>query len=76
MNQLYGPCAYVPTLMYHYIQTPEQAKLRGGLSLIVYPDVFRQQMDYLRSSGYTVISMAELMSFFDQNLSLPPNQFF
>lgn len=71
MNQLYGPCAYVPTLMYHHIQTQDQAKERGGLSLTVYPDVFHQQMEYLRNQGYATISMSDLISFFDQGQEIP-----
>ena len=64
MNQLYGPCAAVPTLMYHHI-TNKTANIK------VTPEWLRQQLTYLRDHGYTVISMAELNGFFDQGQGLP-----
>lgn len=71
MNKLYGPCARVPTLMYHHIQDPAVAKEQGHPWLAVDPAMFRGQLDYLESNGYTAISMAELIAFFDTGSALP-----
>jgi len=35
-------------------------------------DQFRQQMEYLRDGGFTVIPLAELMAFLSGNQTLPP----
>lgn len=64
MNQLYGPCVYGPTLMFHHI-APEAA------NLTVTTEFFRKQMEYLRDRGYTAVGMADLIAFFDQSRSLP-----
>ena len=71
MNQLYGPCVYVPTLMYHHVQDLDQARAEGSMALTVFPDIFREQMEYLRTQGYMTITMSDLISFFDQNIPLP-----
>lgn len=71
MNQMYGPCAYVPTLMYHHVQSAETSKAKGQTGLSVYTDVFKNQMDYLKAKGYSVISMADLTNFFDNQGLLP-----
>lgn len=63
MNQLYGPCAYVPTLMYHHVA-------KEAANLTVTTEFFRKQMEYLRDRGYTVIGMGELIAFFDQGQGL------
>jgi peptidoglycan/xylan/chitin deacetylase (PgdA/CDA1 family) len=71
LNAQYGPCAVVPTLMYHHVQDLEIAKTDGHASLTVGTPFFRQQMEYLRDHGYNVISMAQLLAFFDQGTVLP-----
>lgn len=63
LNELYGPCLYAPSLMYHHVQSQEQAQAEGNLSLTVFPDTFRLQMQHLADRGYTPISMAELNNF-------------
>ena len=72
INRLYGPCVHLPTLMYHHIQTSEQARTEGNTQLTVFPNIFHQQMAYLKDHGYTVATMSNLISFFDQNTPLPP----
>ncbi len=71
MNQIYGPCAYVPVLFYHHVQTPEAAVAENSLSLTVDVAVFQEQMNYLQSQGYHPITMQQLIDFFDLGASLP-----
>lgn len=71
MNALYGPCIYVPTLMYHHVQGPEAAKEKNQIALTVRTVDFRAQMQYLRDKGYNVISMQDLLNFFEQGIKPP-----
>jgi len=71
MNELYGPCVRVPTLMYHHIQDMEIAASKNQQNLSVSPETFEQHLVYLQSSGYTTISMQELINFFDLGTALP-----
>jgi len=71
MNQNYGPCAKVNVLMYHHIQEEETAKKNGQTGLTVTPDFFRKHLQYLKDNGYSVITMAELKSFFNGGVALP-----
>jgi len=68
MNALYGPCVYAPTLMYHHVQTAEAAKERNQTGLTVNTEVFRTQMQYLKDRGYGVISMQDILNFFEQGI--------
>ena len=68
MNTLYGPCVYAPTLMYHHVQSPEDAKAKNQTGLTVRTADFRVQMQYLKDRSYTVISMQDLLSFFEQRV--------
>ncbi|MCX6816631.1 MAG: polysaccharide deacetylase family protein [Candidatus Beckwithbacteria bacterium] len=63
MNQLYGPCAWAPSLMYHHIA-------KEAANLTVTTEWFRKQMEYLRDHGYTVIGAGELVAWFDQGQGL------
>jgi len=47
MNDLYGLRTVASTLMYNHIQTLEEAAEDNSSSLIVTPDTFRSQMEYL-----------------------------
>jgi len=71
MNERFGPCVWVPTIFYHHIQGMEEAKKQGHAQLTVDMDIFRKQMEYLQSHGYTTISMQQLVSFFDEGTPLP-----
>ncbi len=71
MNSLYGPCAVVPTLMYHHIQQYDVAQKSGYTSLDVTPDNFQKQLAYLNGHGYTSIDLAQLIAFFDNHVNLP-----
>jgi len=72
MNTLYGPCVYVPTLIYHHVQSSEQAKERNQVALTVRAVDFRAQMQYLKDRGYNVISMQDLLNFFEQGVKPSP----
>ncbi|HUV71998.1 MAG TPA: polysaccharide deacetylase family protein [Clostridia bacterium] len=69
--QDYGPCYWVPVLMYHHVMNPQKAKEIGATNLNVPPAVFRLQIDYLINQGYTVISLEEMVKALG-NSSLPP----
>lgn len=71
MNALYGPCVQLPTLMYHHVQSKEQAVNRKQTGLTVNTDVFKAQMQYLKDRGYNVVSMSALTNFFDAGSSIP-----
>lgn len=60
-NQKYGPCRWIPVLMYHHVMPDDQAKAILAAKLNVPPDVFRQQMDFLIGKGYQVIGLDEMM---------------
>lgn len=65
MNALYGPCAYLPTLMYHHIQSAEVAKKNNQIGLTVTPETFAKQMQYLKDKGYNSISFQDLVNFLE-----------
>jgi peptidoglycan/xylan/chitin deacetylase (PgdA/CDA1 family) len=65
MNQLYGPCVYLPVLMYHHVQNAEQAKSKNQTGLTVTTETFNGQMQYLKDRGYSTVSMQDLINFFD-----------
>lgn len=71
MNSLYGPCVVLPVLMYHHIQSREAATANKQTNLTVYTDVFASQMQYLKGKGYSVVSMTDLVNFFDSGVPVP-----
>lgn len=70
LNQKYGPCKYVPILMYHHVMEAKVAKEIGASGLNVPPDIFRQQIDYLLGKGYQIIGLDDLFAGLATN-SLP-----
>jgi peptidoglycan/xylan/chitin deacetylase (PgdA/CDA1 family) len=71
MNAKYGPCAQIPVLMYHHIQSEADAKKDGQSSLSVDPKFFQEQLQYLKDKNYSVITPQNIIDFFDQNMALP-----
>ena len=71
MNKIYGPCAKVPVLMYHHIQTAKEASVKRQTGLTVTPEDFRKNLEYLKSNNYTVVSLSDLVAFFDSGKDLP-----
>jgi len=71
MNELYGPCVHLPVLMYHRVQTEESAKADKETSISVFTDYFEKQMQYLKDKGYNVMTMQNLVDFFDNGTKIP-----
>src|SRR5436190_18826174 len=69
-NAMYGPCVKLPVLMYHHVQSKENANLANQTALTVYTDVFTSQVQYLKSKGYVAIGPEALISFFDAGAPL------
>lgn len=72
MNRLFGPCVKLPVLMYHRVQTKESAVANKQTSISVYTDIFESQMQYLKDKGYNVVSMNDLVNFFDNGVGILP----
>src|SRR5689334_9879392 len=72
MNKQFGPCAVVPTLMYHHVEDTALAKAEGHAQLTDDTKFFRKHMQYLKDKNYTVISMQDLVDFFNTGKKLPP----
>lgn len=66
MNDQFGPCVSLPTLMYHHIEDSVKATLEHHANLAVSPDIFRAQLQYLKSHGYQTIFPDVIVNFFDQ----------
>ena len=47
LNKKYGPCRYVPVLMYHHVLPEDKAKEIAAGYLNVPPEIFQKQMAYL-----------------------------
>lgn len=71
MNALYGPCVYLPTVMYHHVRDLTLARSQGDLGLSVDPGVFKSQMQYLKDKGYNILTMKDLINFFDSGIPTP-----
>lgn len=71
MNTLYGPCVSLPTLMYHHIQTKEAATTAKQTGLTVYTDIFKNQMQYLKDKNYNILTIDNLINFFDNGTPIP-----
>ena len=55
-------------LMYHLVDTPRSDKERRFCTT---PDDFARQMLHLAQSGYTALSMAQLLKYIEANIPLP-----
>lgn len=71
MSALYGPCVRVPVLMYHHVQSEESAVTNKQTSISVYTNYFEKQMQYLKDKNYNVISVTQLVDFFDNGTPIP-----
>lgn len=71
MNQMYGPCVNLPTLMYHHVEDMEIAKKNNRVGLDVAPSTFRSQMEYLSQKGYLTVTPSDLINFFNTGTSIP-----
>lgn len=57
--------SYIPVLMYHHFE-PDKS-----LSTVVDPDLFREQLIYLKNLGYETITVSDLQLFYDEGKELP-----
>lgn len=57
--------------MYHHVQDLTAAEADGHKSLTVDPKIFREQMQYLKDRGFTVLPASALISFFDTGTPIP-----
>lgn len=60
----------MPALMYHHIQGLNEAKEKNQTALTVTPEFFRNQMQYLKDKGYVIVSLENLIAFFDSGITL------
>lgn len=68
---IYSWTLKVPILMYHYISEPPADADVYRVDLSVTPDMFREQMTYLRDNGYTPIDFYALTSAIVSQSELP-----
>ena len=61
----------IPILMYHSISQPAESADPGFKALCVPPTVFETQIDYLYRSGYTFLSVTQLVDALKGNVALP-----
>lgn len=57
--------SYIPVLMYHHFEHDK------SLSTVVDPDLFREQLIYLKNLGYETITVSDLQLFYDEGKELP-----
>lgn len=69
-NAKYGPCKYIPVLMYHHVMENADASAIQAGYLNVAPNTFREQVDYLVGKGYSLLTLDEMVQGFKGN-SLP-----
>ncbi len=66
----------VPTLLYHrFLGADEYARARAegeDLSYVTEAGAFAAQMEHLAASGYTTISLDQLLEFLERGADLPP----
>lgn len=61
----------IPILMYHHLQTLDAGVSEGIRTWSVSPDAFAAQLDYLQAQGFTTVTLAQVVAFFDGTGSLP-----
>ncbi len=61
----------VPILMYHQIRQAAPTETRMEQLMSVSPDLFRQELQYLKDQGYTSISLADLVANAKTKKALP-----
>lgn len=71
MNALWGPCVYLPVIMYHHVQDKSTAVANRQVSISVDSATFAAQMQYLKDKGYKSVSPRDLINFFDSGVGIP-----
>lgn len=62
---------HLPILMYHYIRTVTDQKDRLGMGLSVKPEIFAEQMKFLKDGGYTTVTLDDLTNAWKIGTPLP-----
>lgn len=68
----YGYCLYVPVPYYHHIQPQAEAVANKQTSVSIDSAFFENQMAYINSHGYTVISALDLVNALRNHTAVPP----
>lgn len=61
----------IPVLMYHSIADNSKVSDNVSKSIILPPEVFKQQMQYLKDNGYTTLTLDELYNFLKNDKPVP-----
>lgn len=61
----------IPVLMYHSIADNSKVTDNVSKSIILPPEVFKQQMQYLKDNGYTTLTLDELYNFLKNDKPVP-----
>lgn len=61
----------IPVLMYHSIADNSKITNSISKSIILPPEVFKEQMQYLKDNGYTTLTLDELYNFLKNNKPVP-----
>lgn len=61
----------IPVLMYHSIADNSKVTDNVSKSIILPPEVFKQQMQYLKDNGYTTLTLDELYNFLKYDKPVP-----
>lgn len=68
-----GNLVRFPILVYHSITDYPLSEFKIFTSITVTPEVFKEQMQYLKDSGYTVVPLNLLVDNLTKGTALPPN---
>lgn len=68
---VYGPCKWVPVLMYHHVNS-FTGQEKTSSSLTVSTAMFTAQMDYLSQKGYQPVTLALVLDSLAGGAQLPP----
>ncbi|AGK95298.1 polysaccharide deacetylase family protein [Clostridium pasteurianum] len=61
----------IPVLMYHSIADNSMVTDTASKSIILPPEAFKQQMQYLKDNGYTTLTLDELYNFLKNGKPVP-----
>ncbi|WP_010237849.1 polysaccharide deacetylase family protein [Clostridium arbusti] len=61
----------IPVLMYHSIADNSKVTNVASKSIILPPEVFKEQMQYLKDNGYTTLTLDELYNFLKNDKPVP-----
>lgn len=61
----------IPVLMYHSIADNSNVTNSASKSIILPPELFKEQMQYLKDNGYTTLTLDELYNFLEKDKPVP-----